>query len=474
MAPSVLSNSPLCTHTRGPLTDSCACSAITSDLQQKPHSSVSVLKHSTYSNMFHCLFDLTMGKHPKPPSAKFGKCHFTPALRKRACSCFKAAHFSLYHFDLGSVSHYKGKSVAGHRDGVWHAAFQTFVQGFPARERIPLPREITYKNYKDLVKKWYDSWNRGCDCARESERSSNVPIDSLYRLASLVASGKEGIDGSWTYFESIQQASKSCAELRDRISQYCLLPSTLHNLLVHKHKYLKYKRPDQRSRHAKSTLLKRQACSAIWAGTKPWLTTVSGTRAESRIDVHFEWSWYSNLKILLDAVSFEDCEAATAFKSAKVYTLNEATYPPHLLPPKQRIDATNRAMFYIVLHPHEGAILGPDLVYTGSKVAQSDKSKKDEIMKPWCVSLLKCVYLNECASFAQSWRWPASAGVGWTDWRRHRTWHAWMLLQATHTCRNKSSWRVALTTLLNASVFIWFQAFLVAWSVPQRCTWSCE
>jgi hypothetical protein len=103
---------------------------------------------------------------------------------------------------------------------------------------------------------------------------------------------------------------------------------------------------------------------------------------------------------MLDAVSFEDCEAGTAFKSAKVYTLNEATYPPHLLPPKQRIDATNRAMFYVVLHPHEGAILGPELVYTGSRVAQADKSKKDDILKPWCVSILTDVSLNECECFA--------------------------------------------------------------------------
>ena len=327
-----------------------------------------------------------MGKHVRPRSERFGRCHFSSEMRKRACSCFKDRHFSCHHYDVRSIRHYKGHGVRGRRDPVWSAAYASFVQGFPTHQQARLPRAVSYKNFKDLVMKWYDSWDRGCDCTRGCERGSHVQHDVLFRLASLVSTGIEQGEGSWKHYEDIRDAADACPELSDLMAKYDLLPTTVHNLLVNKYELLKYTRPDVREKHAPSTHMKRQACSAIWGGRKPWLTLTSATRCQSRIDVYFEWDWYSHFTFMIDAVTFEDSEPAFSAEERKCYTLNGEHYPPHLIPRKPRIDSTNRAMFYIVLHPHEGVILGPDLMLTGSRVQESHKLDKDQIMKEWCAS----------------------------------------------------------------------------------------
>jgi hypothetical protein len=61
---------------------------------------------------------VNMGAHPKAASAAHGECHYLSTMRKRACSCFKAEHFKIYEYDLGSISKYGGKSRGQQRDVV--------------------------------------------------------------------------------------------------------------------------------------------------------------------------------------------------------------------------------------------------------------------------------------------------------------------------------------------------------------------
>lgn len=324
-----------------------------------------------------------MGAHPKPASAAHGKCHFTPALRMRASSCFKILHHMKYGYDLLSIVDYRGKSKGNQRDVVWDGAFKMFVHGQSQHERDALPRVITYKNYKDCVVKWYDAWDRGLDCVRASLRGANVSYEQLCHLATVLATGNEGEDGSWSHFRSIREARDECEELSSMMDDYKLSESTLHHLLVHKYKLLKYTKADERDKHAASTLLKRQRCSDIWRGAEAWLHSRLPTRAGESVPVYFEWDWYSNFTFMLDAVSFEDgCSSSS--KSKHAYSLNKRTFPPALYEQVKRIDSTSRAMYYVVLHPHEGVVCGPDLMFTGSKVPESRKANKSEILKNWC------------------------------------------------------------------------------------------
>jgi hypothetical protein len=327
-----------------------------------------------------------MGAHPKPASAAHGKCHFLPTMRKRACSWFKAAHFKIYEYDLGSISEYRGKSRGQKRDVVWEEAFKLFVSGQSEYERNALPRQTTYKSYKDLVVKWYDAWERGLDCVRSSHHDANVTYDQLIHLATLLATGHEGDDGSWSHYESVSDAREACAELKSKMEEYKLSATTLHNLLVHKHKLLKQKKADERPKHSKTTLQKRQYCSALWRGEIPWLhSTAAPTRSGEPVPVKFEWDWYSHFTFMIDAVSFEDGGLSSS-KSKNVYSINKLTFPPALYEQVKRIDSTSRAMFYVVLHAHEGVVCGPDLVFTGSKVPETEKASKASILKNWCES----------------------------------------------------------------------------------------
>ena len=331
-----------------------------------------------------------MGRHRKLPSEKYGRCHFSVPLREHACACFKDSHFDACGYNLKSIRDYESDAAGRVKDTVWESAYQSFIRGLPSKQRIPCPRNTSYKNYYDLVNKWYDSWDEGESCARGSKGSDRVPLEVLYRIARLVAEGVEGEEGSWVYFEDINEACERVPELRLILSEYSLRPATVFNLLVRKHKLVLFNRPDERDRHARSTLEKRQMCSQIWAGTRPWRTITSPTRSAAPLHINFEWDWYSHFTFMIDAIIFEDSVPAKAPRSQRVFTLNDTTYPPHLLPPKPRIDSTNRAMFYVVLHPHEGVVLGPDLVYTGSKVSEALKGKKDEMLKDWCACCDAC------------------------------------------------------------------------------------
>lgn len=324
-----------------------------------------------------------MGAHPKPASAIHGKCHFPPAMRERASSCFKSAHSITYGYDLHSISDYRGKSKGNQRDVVWELAFKTFVSGHSEHQISALPRKITYKNFKDLVLKWYDAWDRGLDCVRASLRGAHVTYDQLLHLATLVAGGREGEDGSWSHYQSLREAKDECEELNSYMDDYKLSESTLHNLLVQKFKLLKYTKADERAKHAKSTLLKRQRCSAIWRGEEPWLRSELHTRAGESVPINFEWDWYSNFTFMIDAVSFEDGGSSSS-KTRRVYSPSKQTFPPALYEQVKRIDSTSRAMYYVVLHAHEGVVCGPDLVFTGSKVPESQKGNKAGILQNWC------------------------------------------------------------------------------------------
>jgi len=85
---------------------------------------------------------------------------------------------------------------------------------------------------------------------------------------------------------------------------------------------------------------------------------------------------------MIDAISFEDSDAPSS-RSTRSYTLRHEIPPPTIVEPKERIDAMNHVMGYTVLHPHEGVICGPDVVFTGRKVPEVHKAKKAQILEKW-------------------------------------------------------------------------------------------
>jgi hypothetical protein len=316
---------------------------------------------------------VNMRAHPKPASATYGKCHFLPTMRKRGRSCFKTMHAMTYSYNVGSISEYRGKTRGQQRDVVWEGAFKLFVLWQSEHERDALPRQTTYKSLKDLVVKWYDAWNRGLDCVRSSHQDAHVTYDQLLHLATLLATGHDGDDGSWSHYEIFNDAREACAELKSKMEECKPSATTLHKLLVHIHKLLKHKKADGRSKHWKKTLQKRQYCSAIWRGEVPWLhRTAAPTRSGEPVRLKLEWDWYSHFTFMIDAVSFEDSGSSSS-KSKNVYSINEFTFPPALYEQVKHIDSTGRGMFYVVLPAHEGVVCGPDLVFTGSKVHESQQ-----------------------------------------------------------------------------------------------------
>jgi hypothetical protein len=171
-----------------------------------------------------------MGAHPKPASATHSKCHFTHTMRKTASSCFKTVYSMTYGYELPSIVDYRGKSKGNQRDVVWDGAFKIFVFGQSEHESNALPRKKTFEYYEDLVLRCCDAWDRGLDSVRASHRGAHVTYDQLLQLATVLATGREGVDGSWSHNQSIRVARDECEELSSKNDNYKLTESTLRHV----------------------------------------------------------------------------------------------------------------------------------------------------------------------------------------------------------------------------------------------------
>jgi hypothetical protein len=76
----------------------------------------------------------------------------------------------------------------------------------------------------------YVAWDRGLDCVRASLRGAHVTYDQLVQLATVLATGREGEDGSWSHNQSIRDARDECEELSSKNDTYKVTESILRHV----------------------------------------------------------------------------------------------------------------------------------------------------------------------------------------------------------------------------------------------------
>ena len=318
-----------------------------------------------------------MGAHKKEKSKLKG--HFDDELRRHACSSFKSAHVTVRNRIPDKKRLRVGKKASGVPDAVWSKAIENFEAGKPSSSAGQ--RKVERRSFKKIVERWYNRWDEGKACLRVC-KSGCVLSESEIELAVRVIGTPKQQGKSWVHFETIQQAIKSdgAAALRDVLQRKQLTASTLHKLLVDDLKRLNHNVADRRPRLPPGTLASRERAAEVWGRRAPWLTLpVQG----AIVSTYFDWEFYFNFTFMIDACSFEDGPGLGKAKSKKVYSIPGKLWGPELDEPEQTIAKGTKLMVYVVIHPHGGLIVGPDLVITGSKVPASDSNQKNSILTEW-------------------------------------------------------------------------------------------
>jgi hypothetical protein len=189
---------------------------------------------------------------------------------------------------------------------------------------------------------------------------------------------------SWIHFETIQQAidSEQGAALREILQHKKITANSVHKLLVRDLKVLSHSVADRRPRLPPGTLASRQSAAEVWSKRVPWLT-LSNQDEEVPAVAYFDWEYYFNFTFMIDACSFEDGPCSGVNKSKRVYRIPDRLWGPELEEDEQSIAKGTKLMYYVVMHPHGGLVVGPDLVFTGNRVPSTLSNCKEAMLTEW-------------------------------------------------------------------------------------------
>lgn len=334
-----------------------------------------------------------MGAHSRPKSDS-GKCHFTPEQRRDACLAFKKMH--IRERDKACPLVINGRLVYKARRGwqgdvVWSEAHEDFIAGESADglyQGTKPPRACKAETFKAMVRTWYPTYARGAVCARGGIKSSPLSDDDIALCVKHIGEPCHSEKGSFTHYSSIENAVGSSPELRQMLQRHGgtkkLSLQRLHNILVHDLKVLTFSKPDIKEILCDRTLDSRRKAAHQWAGRQPWLTQPSPAHMGGReVDTYFDPEFYHQFTFMIDAVGMEDGPGSKDEPSDRVYGVAHKLWGPQHLKKKPPVKGASKMMFYVVMHPRDGIICGPDLVLSGSRVAVLDKPRKEQLLRQW-------------------------------------------------------------------------------------------
>ena len=219
------------------------------------------------------------------------------------------------------------------------------------------------------------------------------------RLADLLA--KPVIRGDEVIrFTNLEQASQYCPEIAALCKKSKATMPALHTWLLHKFPNFQYEPEDRVPKLTPSTLKGRRQCAAVWRGERPWFkrqrvvgtrTCTVGTAKEQKAakvkPVYWNPKWYGLYAFMLDATSFSNREGPMHTDAPRVYSDRNNVYPPTPVAADKSISQTCTIMVYAAIHKHFGLVVGPDIIYTGTKLKHSkmpkEKQFEQEGVKTW-------------------------------------------------------------------------------------------
>jgi hypothetical protein len=119
-------------------------------------------------------------------------------------------------------------------------------------------------------------------------------------------------------------------------------------------------------------------------GGKPWFSRGEG---EDTKEVMWNPDFYEQFAFILDAGTCTDAKGPANVKEKGLRVRNRF-YPPEEHRPGKGLDTKHDCMWYVVIHKHEGIVVGSDIMYWGSTRSNSSKGgpHHSSDFPHWCAS----------------------------------------------------------------------------------------
>lgn len=334
-----------------------------------------------------------------------GCTHFLPEVRAAACEHYYITYRRLrgvYPTDASCLKRKRGWQGDDVLRDAWTSFDEVHVRNGLL---IAQPRSITKDGFKKLVDKYFGGWiaTRACQ-SKGRTKVINLTHAELHELADLLATPIHK-DGKKQRFKNIDQALAKPEEA----PRICALvdksrckdsPDLLHHHLLANVPELHYGPEDRAPELCDGTLKARQQLADVLAGRVPWIvrparssdsvpitcfnSTNAAKQAQERAAaaanqrlVNVFWKpEFMDFVFMLDATHFTDQHGPMHARAQNVYISTKHVWGPTEVMRDKSISETTSIMVYCVIHKHLGLVLGPDIMYTGTKFKKSAKPKE--------------------------------------------------------------------------------------------------
>ena len=319
--------------------------------------------------------------------------HFSPAVCEHACHCFSDAYYVI-----------EGKAVASERlpslragpkpHPVLAAAYESFQREFLCDgQLITQARECSKENFRWILRTHWHQYFVNRTCPRPVRRKLvSLTDDETHELAGLLCKRPQLDDGTYVAHENLAAAAKSYDRVKELIDKANATDAVLKQHLLDNVPGLKYQREDVAYALAPTTRMKRRSCAEILRGDAPWFkrprTHQTRGQAPSKDadseDVYWKQDWWAQHVFIGDATHFSDFRGDEKAKDSAPHVFVMSTdppYPPREVPRPKSIRQSTSLMVYVVWHWFLGLVVGPDLMFTGTRLPFDEDLTREEQFK---------------------------------------------------------------------------------------------
>lgn len=352
---------------------------------------------------------------PPIPRDTRGTCHFTSETCERACGCFFHAYAAIHGTDPDKCG-LPTLSRGCQGDPVVSEAHKQFMFQYCRGGRIiGQDRSCSRKAFVHLLHDHWDTYSQNRKCPRKS-RKKNVSLsdEEGHELARLLGTPVNN-NGSFERYQNIDEAMKKNSRVKQLVEKSDATCSMLHAWLTELVPALRYSADDCAPILPASTLKRRRHCAdvrrgdAVWFHREPTYSSRRVSRPDGTMEkVPVEWKeeWFGNHTFMLDATSVCNKEGEAHESYGKVYSLTDEVFPPRLVRADMPISQSTSIMVYCVIHKHLGVVVGPDIMFTGTKLPQSKIDKEEQFadagVKTWCAIVSCSLHIAPCTSSCEN------------------------------------------------------------------------
>lgn len=347
--------------------------------------------------------------------------HFQARVREACCEAFFTAFFDLTDKKprIEPLENLRGNSE-GHRALL--LAWKRFTRAHMHEGTLFWQqRGMTKKDFCKILHRYWKTWNETRECNSKSRKKEPTLTWPEWEQLHKAVTTPLQVDGKTVRFASLKEVQQKLPWVKDLCDKSGLGYQPLVDGLRDRFPSIHYGPEDRAARLCPKTFTARQHLADVWAARAPWLLLpqeepVNDIRRSERLKiqdpedehegdddddavdpvrVYWNPKWMEQFGFMLDATSFTNAEGPLTRKPRHVYYDVNDVYGPTEEPPNPSISQTISIMVYTVIHKHLGVVVGPDIMYTGTRLKKSTKHKEkqfaDEGVKTWCVTRLLTV-----------------------------------------------------------------------------------